>query len=773
MLIWEVFHLHFLANLAVGSSAIFTAKHTIVQADFNNGKATNTATVTGTIPVVGTLITDQSDDPTTIAPNDPTVVTVPEIGKLTSTKVDAAPADGSFDTVGEIITYTIFVTNTGTITLTDLNIVDPNADTITLQSTTGTDTNTTDNRVDSIDPNQTATFIATHAITQADLDLEKVQNRATASALDITPASVTDLTDDPDNPNNNIDDPTITLLNATPSLSITKTVNDDSNVAAGQLLTYTYIVTNNGNVTIDDVTISDLHSGSGTLTTPLLQSTTGTDNDTTDNKIETLAPGQIGTWTATYTVTTSDITNQVDITNTATATGTPKIKTLTNPTATKNTTVHPIETICSDAALAHDLTLDGSFTGATFSWVAVANGDITGASTSPKTTTTINDILVNDSGTDQIMQYNITVRNSSNVIIDFYKYLVTVHPRLILPDDDSSKVQCIAQATIPETPVVTDYSGATIIPVITENTNPSCEGDKIYNFEYTDCVGNKYTYKYTYTIDITTKPVVPTDGASTVECLANATTPTPPTTVKDVCGTAITAVLVSTIDSPASLTCEGTRTYNYTYTDCSGLVSNWKYVYTIDHTIVPVVPADGASTVECLANATTPTPPTTVKDVCGTAITAVLVSTVDSPASLTCEGTRTYNYTFTDCSGLVSNWKYVYTIDHTIAPVVPADGASTVECLANATTPTPPATVKDVCGTAITAVLVSTVDSPSSLTCEGTRTYNYTFTDCSGLVSNWKYVYTIDHTIVPVVPADGASTVECLANATTPTPPQL
>ncbi|MBC5838125.1 DUF7507 domain-containing protein [Flavobacterium muglaense] len=760
-----------LTSLAAGASFTFTAKHTIVQADFNNGKATNTATVTGTIPVVGTLITDQSDDPTTIAPNDPTVVTVPEIGKLTSTKVDAAPADGSFDTVGEIITYTIFVTNTGTITLTDLNIVDPNADTITLQSTTGTDTNTTDNRVDSIDPNQTATFIATHAITQADLDLGKVQNRATASALDITPASVTDLTDDPDNPNNNIDDPTITLLNATPSLSITKTVNDDSNVAAGQLLTYTYIVTNNGNVTIDDVTISDLHSGSGTLTTPKLQSTTGTDNDTTDNKIETLAPGQIGTWTATYTVTTSDITNQVDITNTATATGTPKIKTLTNPTATKNTTVHPIETICSDAALAHDLTLDGSFTGASFSWVAAANGDITGASTSPKTTTTINDILVNDSGTDQIMQYNITVRNSSNVIIDTYKYVVTVHSQLIIPDDDSSKIACIAQATMPATPVVTDYSGATITPVITENTSPICEGDKIYSFEYTDCVGNKYTYKYTYTIDLTIKPVVPVDGASTVECLANATTPTPPTTVKDSCGNAITAVFVSTVDSPSSLTCEGTRTYNYSFTDCSGLVSNWKYVYTIDKTTKPVVPVDGASTVECLANATPPTTPTTVKDVCGTAITAVLVTTVDSPSSLTCEGTRTYKYTFTDCSGLVSNWKYVYTIDKTTKPVVPVDGASTVECLANATPPTTPTTVKDVCGTAITAVLVSTVDSPLSLTCEGTRTYNYTFTDCSGLVSNWKYVYTIDKTTVPVIPADGASTVECLASATTPTPP--
>ena len=116
-----------------------------------------------------------------------------------------------------------------------------------------------------------------------------------------------------------------------------------------------------------------------------------------------------------------------------------------------------------------------------------------------------------------------------------------------------------------------------------------------------------------------------------------------------------------------------------------------------DHTTAPVVPADGGSTVECIAAATTPVPPTVV-DVCGVNVAAVLASTVDSPLTLTCEGTRTYNYTYTDCSGLVSNWKYVYTINHTVAPVVPADGGSTVECIASATTPVPP-TVTDVCGT--------------------------------------------------------------------------
>ena len=164
-----------------------------------------------------------------------------------------------------------------------------------------------------------------------------------------------------------------------------------------------------------------------------------------------------------------------------------------------------------------------------------------------------------------------------------------------------------------------------------------------------------------------------------------------------------------------------------------GLISNWKYVYTINHTVAPVVPADGGSTVECIASATTPVPPT-VTDVCGTNVPAVLASTVDSPLTLICEGTRTYNYTYTDCSGLVSNWKYVYTIERTTAPSEfggPVGTFSTVGTLAAAVAPSTLPVVMDVCG--------NTLDAPvpivsTSVTCGGSRTYTYTYVDCSASV---------------------------------------
>ncbi|WP_298500566.1 hypothetical protein, partial [uncultured Algibacter sp.] len=70
------------------------------------------------------------------------------------------------------------------------------------------------------------------------------------------------------------------------------------------------------------------------------------------------------------------------------------------------------------------------------------------------------------------------------------------------PANVSSTVECIADAVQPTAPVVTDVCGNDITPVITENVDPVCEGDKIYTFTYIDCAGNESVYTYTYTIDL-------------------------------------------------------------------------------------------------------------------------------------------------------------------------------------------------------------------------------------------------------------------------------
>ncbi|MBW1297895.1 DUF7507 domain-containing protein, partial [Aquimarina litoralis] len=339
-----------------------------------------------------------------------------------------------------------------------------------------------------------------------------------------------------------------------------------------------------------------------------------------------------------------------------------------------------------------------------------------------------------------------------------FTYTIDVTTLPAVPTNGTATVECLADATQPTAPTVTDVCGNDITPVITENTDPTCEGDKIYTYTYTDCAGNASVYTFTYTIDVTTLPVVPANGTATVECIADATQPTAPT-VTDVCGNDITPVITENTDP----TCEGDKVYTYTYTDCAGNASVYTFTYTIDVTTLPVVPANGTATVECLADATQPTAPT-VTDVCGNDITPVITENTDP----TCEGDKVYTYTYTDCAGNASVYTFTYTIDVTTLPVVPANGTATVECIADAIQPTAP-TVMDVCGNDITPVITENTDP----TCEGDKVYTYTYTDCAGNASVYTFTYTIDVTTLPVVSANGTATVECIADATQPTAPTV
>lgn len=100
-----------------------------------------------------------------------------------------------------------------------------------------------------------------------------------------------------------------------PALSIVKTASPDTNVAAGQVVTYTYTVTNTGNTTLQNISLNDVHLGSGTPPVPgneTLTNDNGTLGDSTDatpaNGVwSVLAPGDVLTFTSTYTVTQQDV----------------------------------------------------------------------------------------------------------------------------------------------------------------------------------------------------------------------------------------------------------------------------------------------------------------------------------------------------------------------------------------------------------------------------------------------------------------------------------
>ena len=297
-----------IATLAPGASVTATATRTITQADIDAGSFTNVATATGDDPQ-GNPITDESDDPNDPTdndnngdgdPDDPTTTVIDQNSDITLTKAQQPAADGSYDTVGEVITYTIVVTNPGNTTLTNVMITDANADTIT-PSTIG-----------SLAPGASATATATHVITQADIDAGSVTNTAVVTGDDPMGNPVTDDSDDPDNmtdddPDNDgdPDDPTVTTIMMNPDVSITKLdrpATDGAYDTVGEIITYDLVVTNNGNTTLANVDVTDINA---TIVTGL--------------PITNLAPGATAMLTAEHVITQADL-NAGEVINTAVAT---------------------------------------------------------------------------------------------------------------------------------------------------------------------------------------------------------------------------------------------------------------------------------------------------------------------------------------------------------------------------------------------------------------------------------------------------------------------
>ena len=109
---------------------------------------------------------------------------------------------------------------------------------------------------------------------------------------------------------------------ANPQISVTKIASatgfvtgDIQEAPAGTVVTYTYVVTNTGNQTLTNASLSDISNGSGPSPTPLGESLTndvvplGDSSDATLNNgiWSTLAVGDSATFTGTYTITQNDV----------------------------------------------------------------------------------------------------------------------------------------------------------------------------------------------------------------------------------------------------------------------------------------------------------------------------------------------------------------------------------------------------------------------------------------------------------------------------------
>ncbi|WP_172966882.1 gliding motility-associated C-terminal domain-containing protein, partial [Patiriisocius marinistellae] len=276
----------------------FTAVYLVTQANINDGQVTNQAEVTGLNPA-GVIVSDLSDN-NDYTQNDPTVTVLCNQAVIALIKT-GTPVDennnGCVD-LGETIIYDFVVTNLGNVTLTQVIVTDPMVTVIggpvTLLA----------------GESDTETFSAIYTVIQDDVNNGFVNNQAIAEGLDAMGNIVSDLSDNNSNFENDI---TTTILCQDSSIAVEKTgifIDGNSNgiTEVGELIEYTFFVTNTGNVTLFNITLDDPLPGIVVSGGPIAQ----------------LLPGEVDntTFTATYPITQQDIDNG-EVVNQATVSGKP------------------------------------------------------------------------------------------------------------------------------------------------------------------------------------------------------------------------------------------------------------------------------------------------------------------------------------------------------------------------------------------------------------------------------------------------------------------
>ncbi|MCL2736600.1 MAG: DUF11 domain-containing protein, partial [Propionibacteriaceae bacterium] len=260
-----------------GETVTCTATYVVTQTDVDAGSLRNVAYATATTP--SDLTVDSNDAEATVAGN-------PNAAALSLTKSGTVSPDAHTPLrAGDALVYAFRVTNTGPVTIRQIAVTDPMITDVTCTATT-------------LAPAAEATCQGTYALTQGDIDAGVVVNHATATGVD---------------PN---DDPVTTDASNTmdlrdyqkPSLSLVKTV-DKTTASLGDTVTFSYLVTNTGNVTMKDISIEETDfTGFGSL-------------DSQPCPTSTLLPGEHMICTATYVVLQRDVDTGL-ITNAAIAKGT-------------------------------------------------------------------------------------------------------------------------------------------------------------------------------------------------------------------------------------------------------------------------------------------------------------------------------------------------------------------------------------------------------------------------------------------------------------------
>lgn len=252
-----------------------------------------------TVPVTSATAGTYTNGPENITgvgiddPADTTVEFVEQAPAITLVKSASLAVDEKFEAGDEII-YSFLITNTGNVALTDVGVVEGDF------SGSGTlSAVICPVEAEVLAPTASVTCTATYTATASDAAAGSIANAATASGTTPTGGAAVSARSEV----------TIPAVPA-PAIALVKTASTDKATVIGQVITYSFLVTNTGNVALSDVAVNEgSFSGTGKLSAIECPAAA-----------EKLAPRAHVTCTATYAVTSGDLRAGV-LTNTATATG--------------------------------------------------------------------------------------------------------------------------------------------------------------------------------------------------------------------------------------------------------------------------------------------------------------------------------------------------------------------------------------------------------------------------------------------------------------------
>lgn len=202
--------------------------------------------------------------------------------------LDKSAEPAVFTALDDVITYTFKAKNTGDFTLSGVTITDP------VPGLSALTCNPT--QPATLTPGSAMTCTATYMITQEDLDRGFVENTATVQGTDEFNETVED--------DNNV---FVEGPKSGASIDLEKTSDPDIYLAVDDEITFTFVVTNDGIFTLENVQITDPLQGLGAL-------------DCNETLPAVLEPDESVNCTATYIIVQTDLDNG-SIENTATATG--------------------------------------------------------------------------------------------------------------------------------------------------------------------------------------------------------------------------------------------------------------------------------------------------------------------------------------------------------------------------------------------------------------------------------------------------------------------